>query len=484
MPLPAWAKDLKGKDAETDKKRREACSNLNVLFLAMPGLPGMSAGLYDKQVVCNTFSQAYGVFSSKEDALYKFCQERDGVEPLFKQVLIADLSDMDVYVSAKNVKEAAEKAGIQFDAVFSPYENMMCVVGAVAEIMNLPGNPTAAYQTARHKHNAREALRKAGLATPESYLLTAASDIPGAIEKVGFPMIVKPLAGAGSQGVYIAHTKEDVEGTYAKLVAEITNNKFLAFNPGLGGIDVVCEEFLVGDEVDVDFLLTPGTSEPVYCRVSDDGPTTPPYFVENRENSPSILSQDAQQQLKDYALQVLKAFGFTIGCFHVECMWTKKGPRLIEVNPRMGGGPVPQFHMDVHGCDIYSEFYLALCNIPINPNVPDTRICTLVSYWIATPTTGVLEDLSYIDVIKAHPNYVSVAPNFQPGAKVKGVDKSIPDVLAAYMLKYPPSMEPADAIAEAEKFNNTLTFNITPGAPERRVSKRPSLPGLPQDNAE
>jgi hypothetical protein len=35
-----------------------------------------------------------------------------------------------------------------------------------------------------------------------------------------------------------------------------------------------------------------------------------------------------------------QALGFRLGVFHVECKYTSRGARLIEVNARMGGGPV------------------------------------------------------------------------------------------------------------------------------------------------
>lgn len=47
--------------------------------------------------------------------------------------------------------------------------------------------------------------------------------------QVGFPMIVKPLAGAGSQGVYIARDKDQLVSTYGQLEGEVKANKFLAY---------------------------------------------------------------------------------------------------------------------------------------------------------------------------------------------------------------------------------------------------------------
>lgn len=36
----------------------------------------------------------------------------------------------------------------------------------------------------------------------------------------------------------------------------------------------------------------------------------------------------------------MQALGLRLGVFHVECKFTSRGARLIEVNTRMGGGPV------------------------------------------------------------------------------------------------------------------------------------------------
>jgi hypothetical protein len=41
-----------------------------------------------------------------------------------------------------------------------------------------------------------------------------------------------------------------------------------------------------------------------------------------------------------FACVCSQALGFHMGVFHVEAKYTSRGPRLIEVNARMGGGPV------------------------------------------------------------------------------------------------------------------------------------------------
>ena len=47
-----------------------------------------------------------------------------------------------------------------------------------------------------------------------------------------------------------------------------------------------------------------------------------------------------KQELMSLAVESVHALGLTLGVFHAELKYTSRGPRLIEVNCRMGGGPV------------------------------------------------------------------------------------------------------------------------------------------------
>lgn len=60
------------------------------------------------------------------------------------------------------------------------------------------------------------------------------------------------------------------------------------------------------------------------------------------------------------------------GVFHVELKYTSRGARLIEVNARMGGGPVRNTNLLVWGVDLVEQQLLASCGIPCCPGVsPD-----------------------------------------------------------------------------------------------------------------
>ena len=59
----------------------------------------------------------------------------------------------------------------------------------------------------------------------------------------------------------------------------------------------------------------------------------------------------------------------TQGVFHVELKYTARGPRLIEVNCRMGGGPVRLTNLLVWGVDLVEEHLLTTAGIPSRPPV-------------------------------------------------------------------------------------------------------------------
>jgi carnosine synthase len=79
---------------------------------------------------------------------------------------------------------------------------------------------------------------------------------------------------------------------------------------------------------------------PVYGAVTDNWPTVEPYFNETGSNCPSILPRQQQKELVELAVKSVQALGLKMGVFHVEGKYTTRGARLIEVNTRMGGGPV------------------------------------------------------------------------------------------------------------------------------------------------
>lgn len=56
-----------------------------------------------------------------------------------------------------------------------------------------------------------DVMKKAGLATPKSFILRSEKDIEQAANKIGFPAVIKPISGAGSMGVIKVQNLDDLK---------------------------------------------------------------------------------------------------------------------------------------------------------------------------------------------------------------------------------------------------------------------------------
>lgn len=118
-------------------------------------------------------------------------------------------------------------------------------------------------------------------------------------------------------------------------------------------LTLMVEEYLDGPEVDCDLVFSEGKC--VYGAVTDNWPTIEPYFNETGSNCPSTLPVEQQRELLELSVKAVAAMGFEWGAFHVEGKYTSRGARLIEVNCRMGGGPVRNINLRVWGVDMVEE---------------------------------------------------------------------------------------------------------------------------------
>lgn len=426
-------------DEETQAARMAALKDKKCLWITAPVIPMMSGTLTQRvQWVRDQGVELVAVFESETDKLFGIMKEKE----FFSQAVFVDMHANDV---ADQIVAALSEQGIAVDSVFSPYEQCQTIVGDVGTKLGLTANPAKCYETARSKHKTREACVKAGLGTPRVGTCKTKEEMHAVVERVGFPLILKPSAGAGSCGVYRADTMEEALKHYDTIMEEMRENWGLEWNPGLETNVVLVEELLVGPEFDTDILIW--DDKPVYIRTVDNWECTAPFYLETGSNMPSIFPKEMIDELEQYSLDCVRACGFTFGCYHVECIVTKEGPRLIEVNARQGGGSMQEFNMHMHEVDVFANFFISTFGIPINP--PRTEaVCCMADFSITCETTGILMDLDFMESISAHPAVVRATPFFKSGDKVKGLDSGFPVWLGEFLVKGETAQKAIDTVNE------------------------------------
>ncbi|WP_055524897.1 ATP-grasp domain-containing protein [Streptomyces graminilatus] len=222
------------------------------------------------------------------------------------------------------------EAGLSVRAVVPAMEVSTHLADRIAELLNLPGNDHSLADARRNKAAMRERARQAGLRIPEFHLVNSPDDIASAAHDIGFPAILKPTSGAGSQGVTLlpdAEALRDLSGleTHDAFDMPITewlveryirgrqfSVNFYSFEGEHRLVDIW--EFLQPDDRDYDF--------PIWDNVQID------------------TSHPDWHRVEQYVREVLDAYGIERGPSHTEVKCSEDGVHLLEVAARLPGGPM------------------------------------------------------------------------------------------------------------------------------------------------
>eukprot|EP00201_Polytomella_parva_P001332 CAMPEP_0175085088 /NCGR_PEP_ID=MMETSP0052_2-20121109/28449_1 /TAXON_ID=51329 ORGANISM="Polytomella parva, Strain SAG 63-3" /NCGR_SAMPLE_ID=MMETSP0052_2 /ASSEMBLY_ACC=CAM_ASM_000194 /LENGTH=570 /DNA_ID=CAMNT_0016357021 /DNA_START=235 /DNA_END=1947 /DNA_ORIENTATION=+ len=339
-------------------------------------------------------------------------------DKIIEKFVPIDFSDAEtVFDRCLEALKKVEKSIGQLDGITTFCELAVPLASRLAESLGLPCNSSEAVDMARDKHKTREVLEKAGLPSPKHFRILSADDLSKAAAHVGFPAVIKPVSGAASIGVIRVDSVADLTKSYTRVVSDMKKARVVAGALVEGNADdddsvtgdagswidlvIMMEEYLDGSEVDCDLIFDDG--EPYYGAVTDNWPTVEPYFNETGSNCPSILSQEAQIDLLQLSVRCVQALGFKLGVFHVECKFTSRGARLIEVNCRMGGGPVRDTNLLVWGVDLVEEHLMACAGVPVRPLIVPKPLAHLGEYSVNAPKTGTITTFDFLAKYKDDP---------------------------------------------------------------------------------
>src|SRR6266516_7233601 len=212
----------------------------------------------------------------------------------------------------------------------------------VAAALGLPGGDPDMVMRCRDKHLTRQALDTAGVPQARSVLVTNVDEALAVAGRIGYPVVLKPRAMAASLGVVRVDTPE-------QLAARFTFARDTTV-PGAWHYDVVLvEEYLTGPEISVDSAVHGGLVLPMFVARKEVG--YPPYFEEVGHlvdaADPLLVDPEVLRVLQD----THTALGFTDGMTHAELKLTPAGPKVVEVNARLGGDLIPYLGLRVSGID-------------------------------------------------------------------------------------------------------------------------------------
>lgn len=255
------------------------------------------------------------------------------------------LQDMDDTIRADEMIAAAGRltAREPVHGVLSWDEAHVLQSAMVAAALGLPGGDPEMIMRCRDKHLTREALGSAGVPQAASILVGTVDEALAAARQIGYPVVLKPRALAASLGVVRVDTAQELAGQFA-FARDTTLPVAWHYD-----VSVLVEEYLAGPEISVDSAVHRGQLLPMFVARKQVG--YPPYFEEIGHlvdaADPLLTDPEIVRIVRD----AHTALRFTGGMTHTELKLTPSGPKIIEVNARLGGDLIPYLGMRATGID-------------------------------------------------------------------------------------------------------------------------------------
>ena len=133
--------------------------------------------------------------------------------------------------------------GINIERIECLWEPGVMLAAELRRHFGVPGLSIEAAHRFRDKEAMKEALDAAGIRTPRHTSVNSVAGCWEAAEKIGFPIIIKPIAGAGSADTYRVDSRDDLRAILPRLRHVPT---------------VSVEEFVDGEEYTFDAITIDG----------------------------------------------------------------------------------------------------------------------------------------------------------------------------------------------------------------------------------
>ncbi|MFF0223659.1 acetyl-CoA carboxylase biotin carboxylase subunit family protein [Streptomyces sp. NPDC004629] len=206
----------------------------------------------------------------------------------------------------------------------------------LADALGLPYHRSADLAAITHKDRQRERFAETGVDSIRMRTITRPDQAADAMAHVGLPAIIKPVVGASSRNTVAVTTAEECEAALAAMFGPSATE-----SAGPAETTVMMEELLIGraapspwgDYIAVDCVANGDDVRPVF--VTSKFALAEPFRERGGYGGHSVVPEDEVRQVRDLACRAVRALNIH-GIADVEIKLTASGPRVIEVNGRLG----------------------------------------------------------------------------------------------------------------------------------------------------
>lgn len=239
--------------------------------------------------------------------------------------------------------------GRTLDRVLCNWEPLVMLAARMRERWGVEGMSPDTVRGFRDKQVMKERIAAAGLRVPKSFRVRTSREAWAAAEQVGYPLIVKPIDGAGSADTFRVDGPKALDQALAALAHVV---------------EASVEEFIDGEEFTYDTLCVDG--RPVYENVVQYMPR--PLVMRTQEwiSPVQITIRDLGRPELQGGLAlgrgVLQALGMGSGYTHMEWYRTRSGEAVFgEIACRNGGACLVDQMNFTSDIDLFREWARVSC---------------------------------------------------------------------------------------------------------------------------
>ena len=266
-----------------------------------------------------------GIQRAKEMGLHVVVSDGNPNAPGFA------LADDRIVVSTYDVDGTVEAAQ-RYHRTVRPVDGVICIVAdvpltvaSVAHALELPGITIETAQFASDKLAMKERFIQKGVPVPWFRRVESISHLRRIVSDYGFPIVLKPVDSRGARGVLRLTESTDLDRAYEHSVS---------FSPSGR---VMVEEYLNGPQISTESAIVNGHAG-FTDRNYEFLDRFAPFIIENGGHQPSILTTEQQSAVSRLAERAAIAMGITTGIAKGDMVFTKDGPKVIEIATRLSGG--------------------------------------------------------------------------------------------------------------------------------------------------
>jgi formate-dependent phosphoribosylglycinamide formyltransferase (GAR transformylase) len=238
---------------------------------------------------------------------------------------------------------AARLGGV--DRLFAAYEQLQVPIAVVRERFSIDGMRPDAARNFRDKGRMKDLLQDAGIPCARHRQVSNASEARAFVAEIGYPVVYKPLEGAGARATFRIDTREQLEHV-------------LQLSPPESAQTLI-EEYMTGEEHSLETISIRGQA--VWHSLTHYSPTP----LEVLRNDwiqwcivlPREVDEPQYDDIRDAAGRALQVLGMDTGLTHMEWFRRPDGSVAIsEVAARPPGAQIMKLVSLAHEIDFESAW--------------------------------------------------------------------------------------------------------------------------------